>query len=280
MAKPQLRILVTSSLLMAFGSASFAEGLPPELSQNMSIFPGFRAIYENDPSLASKSEIATDAFHILQAIAKHPASCIFANAEEVPFSVTVKKSEVNSYGVEMNSETQTLTGSIAVRPEFVPWVKANIKFLNSNPLSGVRNGVDTLLTTQGCDSEHMTRIEQGLATAFGVSLSAKPTQKLGDGNWETFVDSCYPASVQSYMEATGGEEPSLSMIVYACVCTEAALQEIGDPEIYADFATGDYSAYEQIKDVYDPAFDQCFRQGTTPEIEKRIEDYTRKHGLL
>ncbi|MFU1477362.1 hypothetical protein ACM25N_06510 [Roseovarius sp. C7] len=258
MAKPQFRILATGSLLVACGSVSFAESLPPELERNMSIFPGFTAIYENDPSLASKAEIATDAFHILQAISKHPASCIFGNSEEVPFSVTIKKSEVNDYGVEMSSDTQTLTGYIAVRPEFAPWVKENIRFLNSNPLSGVRNGVDTLLTTQGCDSENMARIEQGLATAFGVSLRAVPTAKLDGDNWEKFVDSCYPASVQSYMEATGGEEPSLSMMVYACVCTEIVLQEIGDPEIYADFSTGDYSAYERIKDVYDPALINAF----------------------
>ncbi len=242
------------------------------------LFPGFTAIHAGDPSLASPSQIATDAFHVLQAIAEHPADCIGAEGTVVAFTTKVDKVETNLFGVETGRTTTVQESALRVRPEFAPWVRDNIRFLDADPLSGVRSGMRDLISDHGCHGDTYGRIERGLATVFGVTLPAPQAPGMEEGDWQAFARVCVPAAQQVWIQAAGSE-PSARGMALACICNEYAARELGDPHFYDAMRMSDWTDYPAAPDGYAELFDGCYRSGEPAEVIARYERFIAENGL-
>lgn len=258
------------------GLASYAQDLPPLIEQEY-LFPGFMAISQGDPTRASSAEIAIDALHALQAIADHPANCIGDNGTVVGFTSTVESVTTNGFGVQVDSEVKRFESGLEVRREFAPWVRKNIRFFNSNPLSGVNNGVRELISENGCYGDAYRRLEAGLATAFNVTLEVTRPPALEIGDWKSFVDTCVPAYGQIYAaQDRNVAERTLSLI---CVCVEHAARQVGDAAFYEAARIGVGDALQTKPDGYGSTFANCFNSRQPNEANLRYEEYIQANDF-
>lgn len=253
-----------------------AQDLPPLIEQEW-LFPGFIAISQGDPSRATASEIAVDALHALQAIADHPANCIGTKGTVVQFATTTQNVTTNGFGVEVDRETNQFNSELNVRSEFALWVENNIRFLNSNPLSGVNNGVREMISAKGCHSDEFKRLQNGLAAVFNVSLSAEQIPEMLTGDWQAFVLTCFPASMNA-MAAQGYNVGERSMAL-SCVCSEYSARQAGDSEFYEAMRIADWNRFETKPVGYDDTFLTCYRERQPEDIAARYESFIRENGL-
>ena len=256
--------------------AAYAQDLPPLIEQEY-LFPGFVAISQGDPARANASELATDALHALKAIADHPAKCLGENGTVVEYTSTVESVTTNEFGVEVDREINQYESTIEVRREFAPWVRENIRFIISNPLSGVNNGVRELISEHGCYSDAYRRLEAELATAFDVKLEVSRLPALEGGNWQTFVNACIPSYGQIY--ATRDQNVPDRSLALVCVCIEHAAQQAGDRAFYEAARLGVGDALQSSPDGYNETFSACFNERKPNNISARYEAYIRDNGF-
>ncbi|MBM9593624.1 hypothetical protein [Roseitranquillus sediminis] len=275
-------LLVFALVVASLGSAVQAQDiydrtqLPPFL-QSTIIFPGFLAIWHHAPEKARPGEVTVDAFHALQAIADHPAQCLGQNAETVRYTTQIDTVTRDGFGIERDRETMVAESGLDVRPEFAPWVRENIRSINSNPLSGVREGVWNLIDAAGCHSDEFRQLEEGLALAFGVTLVEPEVPQMAEADWRAFVATCQPAQVRA-MAARGYNVGERGMAL-VCVCTEHAAQLAGDAALYEKLRIADPSAWETVPPGFQETFDSCYHEREPAEVVARYESFIRENGL-
>ncbi|MEL7258539.1 MAG: hypothetical protein AAFN80_11955 [Pseudomonadota bacterium] len=257
--------------------------IPPSL-RSLSSYPGFMAILRAEPKDADPWEIAHDAMLSLQAISKHVKECYGPNAVSIPINISVTETTRDGFGTVKNTETSEYGEVLIVRREFADWARSNIRVYPTEPISGIRNAVLKLISTEGCDGAGFKQLEAGLAAVMNVDLPDVGDPSANEdgipSDPKAFINQCYPLQQQA-MAAKGLNmgERGLAQI---CMCQEHAARTLDNVELYSSLQVADdsvYNANPQLHGAFTEAFDECFRAPDGSEFRQRVEALWREMNI-